>query len=81
MAYFYHPQLIKKKFVKTDIKQLSPKKNNLEGLMKIEGIQAISVLGGQNCSPPPGVLELKGVSLLFFFFKYLLFTFFTLAMY
>ena len=37
--------------IKADIKQLSPKKI-WEVLMKIEGIQALSVLGGQNPPPP-----------------------------
>jgi hypothetical protein len=39
----------KKSLVKADIKQLSPKIRGV--LMKTEGIQAISVIGGQN--PPP----------------------------
>ena len=38
--------------VKADIKQLLQKKN-WEVLMKIEGIQAISVLRGQNPPPTP----------------------------
>ena len=42
----------KKKFGKADIKQLSPKEI-WEVLMKIEGIQVISVLGGHFWTPPP----------------------------
>ena len=45
----------KKFLVKADIKQLSPKKK--EVLMKIEGIQAISVLDGR-IPPPLGLLGL-----------------------
>ena len=48
-AYFYHPQLPKKKLVKADIKQLSPK-TNWEVLMKIEGIQALFIPGWTSCS-------------------------------
>ena len=36
--------------VKADIKQLSPKKKNWEVLMKIEGIQALSMPGWTSCS-------------------------------
>ena len=50
-AYFYHPQLLKKKLVQADIKQLSQKKN-WEVLMKIEEIQALSVLDGLNLPKP-----------------------------
>jgi hypothetical protein len=47
----------KKCLVKDDIKQLSPKKR--EVLMKIEGIQAISVLHGQNPPHPPTCFRVK----------------------
>ena len=51
MAYFYHPQLLNIFLVKADIKQLSPN-FFLEVLMKIEGMQALSVSSGQFCPPP-----------------------------
>ena len=59
-ACFYHPQLLKKKFVKADITQLSPKKI-WEVLIKIEGIQAISA-SDRWILPPPRSFRVKAKS-------------------
>jgi hypothetical protein len=52
-AYFYHLQLPKKGFGESWHQTAFTKKKVEKLKMKIEGIQAISILGGQNQPPPP----------------------------
>ena len=51
-AYFCHPQLIKKTYGES-WHQTAFTKKNLRTFDEIKGIQAISILNGQNLPPPP----------------------------